>query len=219
MAIYYMNSKTFFKIFLHEDPEKILNCQYVIISECIKRGDQYKKQVIVATKFLFPTDDALASFGMSESHYEFKERYRYQLETYGKTTLSVMVKSVLEENYTIILLCTKKDSRFKFMELIAEWVEENLGYPIYDYKAYKEGKQKMKEYNPSLVLKACNRMIKEASKERWKKKSKTAQGRRDLLNRMSKKEKKKMLKKMNLYSSSMTKKEIDEMLETFFVED
>lgn len=219
MAIYYMNSKTFFKIFLKEDPEKILKSQYVIVSESIKRGDSYKKQVIVATKFLYPTDDALASFGLSESHYEFKERYRYQLNTYGQTLLATLVKSVLEENYTIILLCTKRDDRFGFMKMIAEWVEEYLSFPIYDYKAYKEGKEKMREYNPSTTLKLCNKVIENASKENKKKKMKSSRGRKELLSQMTKKEKKKMLKKMNLYTPSMTKKEIDEMLETFFVDD
>lgn len=194
MAIYHMNSSTFFKIFLDESPKKILKTQYVIASDRIRKGNRYNDNVIIGN-LLLPTSGVLMSFNNDEDHKEFQSKYRSQLHGRAKTLIATLIKASIEEQYTLVILTTSMEAKFGFLKILEEWVFDVFKYPIYDYKLYKEGKQEIQSFNPAYTLDQCKNIMKKAKSNNMKQSLSSTDGRKRLAKKMSKKEKIKELKK------------------------
>lgn len=210
--MYYMNSKTFNTFLDSESDNDILHSQYVIISSRI-RIKKSKDNIIQAKNILFP--DANVCSKLTDDDMELA--YYKQLDM-NRAFLAALIKGSIEEGYNIIFLCTKNESKIKFLEYLSNYIYLNFGYPVYEYEKYLTGISKLIKYNKHKVLKKCDKEIKHAKTKAEDRAKKSSNGRKELMKeyaQMSKKELKKILKKKSLYYDGMDKSEMLEMIETF----
>lgn len=212
--ILYMNSKVFEEEFLKYEKDKdILNSQYVIISSRIKKTDSSYENVIVANGTLSP----LYTLGHKMCDDDWIDEYKDHLET-NIALLSSLVIGSIKEGFNIILLCSKKESKIKYLKYLSEYVYERLGYPIYDYSKLMNGKVKQIKYDKDKVLKRCHKIIKQVNDEKYKNDMMTKKGRENIkksFRKMSKKELKAELKKRDLYRDGLNRDEMLDILDVF----
>lgn len=207
--LYYMTSTTFFKLFLrNEKDQDILNSQYVLDSLKIRSGGTFKN-VISATNTLFPSPEVLM-FDIKDS--SFKEYYYEQLED-NKAFLATIILGSLKEKFNIIFLCSKKEGKLKYHELISDYIYNNFGYPMYDYKDYVLNKYELLDYDPKEVEKRCKKCLKETEKSSYL--NKIRDDYEEEIKDLKKKPKvmKKILKDHGYYWKGMSKDDMIEMLE------
>ena len=215
--IYTMNTKTFMKIFSHEDPKRIEKTQFVVISKRIRKTAE-EDNVIFCPK-LFPSDMLLADRRSTFDEGFFEREYRQSLDE-DRLTLAIIIKGVIEEKYTVVFLSTLKEWQIGYMQILSDYIEEEFGYPIIDYKKYKLNKELphiVKNFDERIALDRCNEIIKEEEHKKRKRMMKTKEGRRELVKNMSTEEMKKQLKKMNLYANGLDRHSMKELLMEFFV--
>lgn len=215
--IYMMNTKSFIKIFSHEDPKHIEKTQFVVVSKRIRKTVE-DDNVIFCSK-LFPSDMLLADYRTEFEEGYFEKEYRKYLDK-NKLTLAIILKGVIEEKYTVVFLSTLKEWKVGFMKILSKYIFDEFGYPVIDYKKYKVGNKlpaSVKNFDDRSVLDRCNEVIKEEELSRKKRLMKTKEGRYELVTSMSKDEMKEQLKKMNLYSAGLDKHTMKELLIEFFV--
>lgn len=211
MAMYFMNGKTFINTFMNENPETILKAQYVIVSSTIRKNGKYKDQVMQASSELFPRANMITDFDDYKHNQNFIEEYKDILDE-NKPLLCTLIRYSILEDATVIFLCGKREhKRYAFFNILQEYIEDEFGFHIYDYKKYKEGKEKAYNFSKSLVIERCNKVLKHAKKEAMERKLSTERGRQTL----SKKDLKKELKKRGLYVPDMSKDEMLDTLNTF----
>jgi len=220
--IYTMNTKTFLKIFSKEDPKIIEKTQFVIISDKIRKSSEDDN--VVFCRSLFPTSMMLADARNTNDSSFFRNAYMDMLHDNCRLVLATIIMGVLEENYTVVFLCTLNEWKLKFMGYLSEYIESEFGYPIIDYKKFKlkgyDAIPTLEDFDIQKIKEKCQKVIDKATKKQLKKKMRTAEGRREILDNMSKGEMKKQLKKMNLYTgSNMSKHMMKSLLKEFFVDE
>lgn len=214
MAMYYMNGDTFLKQYVNEDPKKVLDTQFVLISSTIRKNGKYGKQIINANNNLYPSMELIMDYDDYKHNENYREEYFLQLES-NKPLFATLIKYVIEEGYTIVFLCGKREKKYNYLKMIQEFIKEEFHFHIYDYKKYKEGKEKIIKYEPSEVLHICDKILKKAEKAKKKKMMSTEKGRKEIISSMTKKELKKELKSRDLYIDGMSRYEMEDMLNTF----
>lgn len=215
MSIYYMNGKTFQTTFLNENPSAILKTQFILVSSRIRKNG--KHQNVIGGAMFIPSGRILADYRNELDPNFFEQNYRDQLES-QRLALAVIIKGVVEENYTVVFLCSYKEWRMKYLKILAKYINDTFHYPVYDYKKYKEGKITTVNYDRDDVISLCNHIIEEERREQRKRDMKTKSGRQNIVDNMSKDEMIDELKSMSLYAKGMSKREMREMLELFFVD-
>ena len=213
--IFWMNSKVFQNDFLtNEKDDDILEAQYVVASSRIRIDREGQIDNIISAKaMLFP--DAYVCSGVTAD--EFRSRYFEQCEK-NSAFISTLIKGSIEEGYNIILLCTHKERKLKYLDYLSQYIYIEFGYPVYEYKTYSSGKYELVKYDKEKVLKKCNKILKETKEIQKERLLSTDNGRKSILKeykKMSKKELKKILKKRNLYTDGMDKSEMIDTLEVF----
>ena len=212
--MFWMNSKTFQDDFLSNERDKdILNAQYVLVSTRIRKGDGKYKNIIAASTTLYPNNSAL----MKLTEDDIRSEYFEQLDE-NRGLLATLILGSIEKKYNIIFLCTKNESKLKYLKYLSEYVFMEFDYPIYDYKKYSYNKIGIIEIDKNKIIQKCNKILKQLKKERSKELESTKSGRMKLAQEfksLSKKEMKKELMKRDLYIDDMSKKEIVEMFELF----
>lgn len=212
--MFWMNSKTFQDDFLSNERDKdILNAQYVLVSTRIRKGDGKYKNIIAASTTLYPNNSAL----MKLTEDDIRTEYFDQLDE-NRGLLATLILGSIEKKYNIIFLCTKNESKLKYLKYLSEYVFMEFDYPIYDYKKYSYNKIGIIEIDKDEVIQKCKKILKQIKKERNEELESTKMGRMKLANEfksLSKKEMKKELMKRDLYIDNMSKKEMVEMFELF----
>ena len=214
MAIYFMNGKTFLQKFVNEDPAIVMKTQYAIVSEGIRKGGRYEEQVVSYNSILYPEDRIIAEHRKFDTK-EYEEAYREQLME-NNPLFATIIKACIEEKFTVVFLCSKKDWKRRYFKIMADYVYETFGYPIYDYKKVKKGEQEEIKFDREKVLKLCNEILRNAKEENEKTKMSSAKGRSELLSKMSKKELRKRVKKLGFDPSDMSRSEMIETIEVFY---
>ena len=212
--MFWMNSKTFQDDFLSNERDKdILNAQYVLVSTRIRKGDGKYKNIIAASTTLYPNNSAL----MKLTEDDIRTEYFDQLDE-NRGLLATLILGSIEKKYNIIFLCTKNESKLKYLKYLSEYVFMEFDYPIYDYKKYSYNKIGIIEIDKDEIIQKCKKILKQIKKERNEELESTKMGRMKLANEfksLSKKEMKKELMKRDLYIDNMSKKEMVEMFELF----
>lgn len=214
MAMYFMHGKTFLHKYIEEDPTIVMKTQYVLVSSTIRKGGKYEKQVINANNMLYPSQVLIMDYDNWKKNDNYKEEYLDQIKEYDGF-FATLIKYAIEENGTIVFLCGEREKKYYYFPLIQKFVKEKFGYHIYDYKKYKEGKEKIVDYDRTEVLRICDKTLKKVAKKQKEKKMSTEKGRKEIIKNMNKKTLIKELKKRDLYYDGMTKSEMRETLETF----
>ena len=215
MAIYFMNGKTFLEQYITEEPKKVMKTQFVIVSSTIRKTGKYKEQVINASSYLLPSQELFVDYDNYKTNHKYQNGYKDEILNPAKAFLATIIKYAIEEQATIVFLCGHRERKYYYLELIQEFVEDEFGIHIYDYKKLKEGKEHVRKYYPSLVLQKCNKVLKDATKKEKQKKLSTERGRKEYFKSLSKKELKKKLKKRQLYFPVISKSEMRDTLDAF----
>ena len=130
--MFWMNSKTFQDDFLSNERDKdILNAQYVLVSTRIRKGDGKYKNIIAASTTLYPNNSAL----MKLTEDDIRTEYFEQLDE-NRGLLATLILGSIEKKYNIIFLCTKNESKLKYLKYLSEYVFMEFDYPIYDCLLY-----------------------------------------------------------------------------------
>ena len=211
--ILYMDSKTFRNEFLvNEKDNDILKYQYVIISNRIYIKDRKWTNIISYTSKLYPNNAVMCNVDKRDT----EDAYREQLDTV-RLTLAILVCGCIEEGMDIILMCNPQEMKWGYMTLIAEYIYDTFGYPVYDYTLYANGEHRKLKYDKQEVLKKCKKIIKKDNKIKMMKNAETEKGRESnlkIFSKFDKKAMKKELKSRGLYVKGMSK---SEMIDTYEV--
>lgn len=213
MGIYIMDGETLVKTYINEEPKKIKDTQYVLISNSIRKNGKYKDQVVNANNILLPKQDLILDYDDYTSP-SYQNAYREYINE-RKPFLATLIKYAIEEDGIVILLCSKREKKYLYLDILKEFIEDEFDYPVYNYKKYKKGKEKYRDIDYDDVIKKCNKVLKKAKKDEIDKKLSTERGREEYFNSLSKSELKKELKKMDLYQKGMSKSEMIDMLDAF----
>lgn len=214
MAMYFMNGKTFLKEYIKENPRKVLKTQFIIVSSTIRKTGKYEKQVMNYNNFMYPSMDLICDYDDYKNDPEYHQGYMNQLDD-CKPTFATLIKYVIENNSTIVFLCSYTEKKYYYLNLIQKYVKEEFGFPIYNYKKIKEGKARIEKYDEDGVVCLCNEILKNAAEEQMNKRMSSDVGRKEIISSMTKDEMKKELKKRDLYVKGMEKSEMRDMLLTF----
>ena len=208
MSLYIMDGKTFQKVFAKkEDPDKILKSKFLIVSSRIRNLDKFRKNVIKANHILLPDNRLQADLGIYDNSF-FEREYRKTLRS-AKGFLSSLVYNSLIKNKTIILLCSENEwTGLGHLQLIAQYIEDEFHYPVYNYRKYKKGKEKIRSFDRDEVIQLCLKQQKEDRITYVDKKMRTDSGKKELLKELSTKEMKRMLINSDLYVKGMGKKQM-----------
>lgn len=209
MSIFYMNGKTFIKQFMKENPDQVLDSQYILVSNHIRKTGEHEDQVI-SNMGLFPSSRLIMDFDDYDDE-EYQLEYMKQLESY-KPFLATIIKYAIDDNMTIIMLCSKTEWKYKFFPVLKLFVQyEFAGYPIYDYKLVKKGKEAPINYDTREVRSICKKILKSTSKRERERTIRNRNTRLKWLQSLKKKDLIKELKKIGFYDEGMDK---DDMIET-----
>ena len=216
MSMFIMDGKTFIKTFINEDPDKVLETQFVIVSSTIRKlgKARWDKQVINSNNLLYPSQALIMEYDEYKGNVNYQNEYWNQLDS-AKPLFATLIKYVIESNYTVVFLCGKKEMKYDYLNLIKRYLYQEFGFYVYDYKKLKNGKEEPKSYNESEVLKKCKKILKKSRKEKREMMLSTERGRKEYFSNMTKKELREELKNLGLYEPSMDKSEMRDMLETF----
>ena len=211
MSIFFMSGKPFINEYLDENPNKILRTQFVIVSSIIRKTGKYEKQIINANHALYPPQELLLDYDDYKKNEEYHAKYKEFLKD-SNPLLATLIKYAIEEDSLIVFLCSEKEKKYHYLKLIHDYILEEFGYEIYDYKKLKSGKLKIKKCNESEVLEKCKKVIKKAKKHQKENMLSTEHGRETYFGNMSKKKVIKKLKKNNLYDETMSSSDMRELL-------
>ena len=211
--MYFMCGKTFIEQYVFEDPKKVLRTQFCIVSNSIKKGDRYAKQAIVVSE-LHPSMSSLVDTDDYKRDEEYRDSYFDRCRS-CKPLLATLIKYVIEEDATVVFLCAEKEKKYRYLNMIQEFVMDEFGFPIYDYKKYKEGKVQPQKFDAEETLKICNKILKKAKID-GEESLLRDKDRHSKLKEMSKKELKALCKRYNLYYDGMDKSDMIDSLEYLY---
>lgn len=206
--IYFLDTKTLVETFTKEHTRKeILDTEFVIVSTRIqsKKEKNVFNSELYQEKLIFSLDG-----DDSNRDYEIVKRGLIDNERVVKFLIKLMT-FVLVEKRTVVLLCSPNEMKTGYLRLVAKVIENTFSYPVIDYKKERE---KTFYYDPVVVAKN----IKATEKYLLAHLLEDESNRKEAVKLMTKKEMKKELKKLDLYHKDMTKSDMKDMLQTFFVE-
>lgn len=211
----YMDSKVFKNEFLvNEKDNDILKYQYVIISNRIHKRGSSMRNIISYTSLLYPSGSVMGHVDVRD----MEDAYYEQLDE-CITSIAILVNGCIEEDMDIIFICTHQEMKWelKYLQLLAEYIYERLGYPVYDYTLYANNAHRKLKYDKNSVKKKCKKIIEKDKKRMIKKNMESEQGQAanlKMFSKLDKKAMKKELKSRGLYVKGMSK---SEMIDTYDV--
>lgn len=209
-----MNGKTFLSTYINEDPKKVLDTQYVLVSSMIRKSGRYENQVVNAATALYPSERLIIDYS-DYTDPDYCNQYMEQLKRDAKPFLASLISYVLDNDATVVFLCSEKEWKRRYLKLIRKFVKEEFGFHIYDYKKVKSGKEKTVEIDESAVYDRCQHILKKAQKEQKERMLSSNKGREKYFKELSKSDLKKELKKRGVYIEGMDKSEMIETLDAF----
>ena len=213
MSMFIMDGKTLIEMYINEEPKKIKDTQYVVVSNSIRKNGKYKDQVVNANNILLPRQDLILDYSDYTSP-SYQNAYREYIDE-RKPFLATLIKYAIEEDGIVVFLCSKREKKYLYLDMIKEYIEDAFDYPVYDYKKYKKGKESYRDVDYDGVIKKCDKVLKKAKKDEIDKLLSTERGREKYFKSLSKPELKKELKKRDLYQKGMSKSEMIDMLDAF----
>ena len=203
--MFYMTSKEFQDIYLvKENDQDILDTQYVLVSYRITHKG-VRDNVINASQLLFPSNEVW----LSTNDADFKTLYKSQLSN-ATSFLATIIKASIIDKYTFVFMCTKKEGKFNYFPILAEYIIDEFHYPLYEYKAYKKHPYDI-AYSKSEVLTLCDEYMIEASEKYYLKQASSYDGVMkiiDNLKTMSKHELRYRLEAGGIDTEGMSRKEM-----------
>lgn len=211
MPIIMMNTKTYFKHFIHDvELKDILDASYILASNHIKYGSKYKDQC--QTLFYPPSEEIIkihddASLDL-DCNSDFIKGYKKYLKENIKYIATMVRYATLNVNDVTIILCSvAEEHAFNHLRILQSFVYEEFGYLI---PMYKKGMGLYKDKFDQKLADKCQEIIKKEEKKRKKKLLETERGRIEYYSHLDKKKLKKLLKKEGYSVAEKSHKELIE---------
>lgn len=211
MSIYIMNGETFLRDYVDEKPSVVIETQYVIVSQFIRKGGRYENSIINANNVLYPSERLLVDYKPKSK--EFKKAYYEQLDE-SLPFIATLVKAAIEGEMTIVIMCSKKEWKRRYLRLLAKYIREKLNYPVYDYKMVIEGEQEPEAVDDLEVLKLVKQIVND-NKKKGEQKLLSGANRKDYLRTLPKKRLKKMMKKLEL-PENLSKSDMVDAIDIYY---
>lgn len=137
-AIIRMNSKTWAKDFINEqDPDQF---QFVLISQNITTSEKFGN--VKAIPRLIPPPQ-IASLKINQDDRAYKTAFlNFIQHPTIEPFISIIVQGAVVNNLNLVLLCSKTESDFEYIDMICEYIEEVYQIPTYSYKKFKKNPEK-----------------------------------------------------------------------------
>ena len=203
----FMTTKTFLNQFTSDfSPKEILECNFVPVSTRIKFDNeiQVMKCPLYSEKIIF----ALIGENSDEDMI-YDELYK---DPNKLIFLADMMTYAIVREKNIILLCSTNEMKTGYLKTLCKVISKIFDYPVIDYKKHRKNLDKF-TYNPKRFAKNIKRVHDETLKLLYE----SENSREKAVKYMSKDEMKKELKKMGLYAKGMSKSEMKDMLNFYFV--
>lgn len=218
MSIFIMDGKTFQKVFAKkEDPDKILKARYIIVSSRIRTMESEFDNVQKANTILFPTKEILSDSRSADRDY-FDRVYKRQLKK-AKTFFSNIVFNAIKKKKTFIFLCSETEWNIGYLRDIADYIEKQFHYPVYNYLRYKKGKEKIRQFDPDTVLRKCKKQQEVEKNRELHLAIRSKKDQKQMLKKLSGKEMKRILQNIDAYVDDMTKKQMKWMIKNYLFDD
>ena len=147
----------FLEKFIHD--EDILDYQYLLLSTDIQTSKEFKN-VMEYPRFI--PEGAILEFFMSNEMKQYKHEYKnFLMRDEIRAFITVMMKSVIVNGFTLVLLCSEEENEYKFIKMIRKFIEEEYDFPTYTYKKY----CKARENNDFKEIKDLPGIVKQIDKE------------------------------------------------------
>lgn len=208
-----MDTRTLYKEYIKEGARQLLMDEYVIVSSRIRKTKELDN-VVNASNILFSMHQFLNFKDDVGSDAENMLKYQ---EFLSKSTPLALLISIIETDLmgsgNVILLCSPNEmKRQKYMKYLARCIEEMFHYPVYQYT--KKTSVDLLEilFNDEFKLKKCLKRIASARDYLVQEKVSTEEGRRNYIEKLSKKDLKRMAKRYEKDIKGMTKEDLKEIL-------
>ena len=117
------------------------NFNFVLISSDIKTKRKYKN--VYPLKALIPPSKALSCMMNGNDEHEYKIKYfKHLAKPTVEIYLTTIVKLAVIENTNVVLMCSKHEDEFKYMDLIKDYLESIYKVKVYSYKEFKKNPEK-----------------------------------------------------------------------------
>ena len=146
-----MASDDFLDNFLKKFDYKKFN--FLLVSENIQTTKKYKN--VYSIPSLLPPPNIISEFisnGPTERY--AKKYYDYISTPRVEAMITILVKLAIIDNSNVILLCSKAEDEFKYLDLICQYIETVYGVNTYSYKKYKKDPEKCEKVSDKVKKKA-----------------------------------------------------------------
>lgn len=141
-CIIQMSSDKFLDSFIKKYDYKKFN--FLLISEDVKTSKKYKNVYSIPT--LLPPPNIVSEFVARGYTNKYVKKYVDYLQTPRvEAMITVLVKLCVIDNSNVILLCSKAENEFRYIDIICQYIENIYGVKTYTYKKYKKNPDKCEE--------------------------------------------------------------------------
>lgn len=152
-----LEGKDFFTKFI--DNEIYTDYQFLLISTDIETSGEHKN--VMKMKELIPNGYIMEHF-MSGEKKQYAAEYESFLRRDGiRALITVMMKTVIQNKFKVILLCSEEEKEYKYIKMIRKFIEEEYDFPTYTYKKY----CKCREEGGFKEVKNLDKITKQVNKE------------------------------------------------------
>lgn len=136
-----MHSKTLLKKFLPSvNPAEF---QFVIISQDVETKDELPN--VKALPILMPPAK-LIRIAINDDKKSFKKAYlQYMQHPDIEALITILVKAAVKDNCKLVLLCSKSEDEFNYLEYLCEYIEQVFKLKTYSFKEYEKDTAKALE--------------------------------------------------------------------------
>lgn len=138
-AIIRMDSKKLINKFIKEvDPK---DYQYVLVSEFITTRNEFKN--VKAIPRLMPPPSALGEFADGNEKGYKKAYLKYLQQPNIDSLVGIIVKAALVNDMKMVLLCSKSEDEFKYLQYLCEYIEAVYKMKTYTSKEFLKDPEKL----------------------------------------------------------------------------
>lgn len=114
--------------------EDLMDYQYLLLSTDIQTTKEFTN--VMEFPRLIP-DGFILEYFMSKEMKQYKhEYYNFLMRDEIRAFITVMMKSVIDNGFKLVLLCSEEENEYKFIKMIRKFIEQEYNFPTYNYKKY-----------------------------------------------------------------------------------
>lgn len=145
-----MSSDDFLDKFIKKHDYRKFN--FLLISEDIKTNNQHKN--VYAIPSLIPTPNIISTFIQEGYSANYIKKYLDYIQTPRvEAYITIAVKLALIDNANVVLICSKAEDEFKYIDIICQYIENVYGVKTYSYKKYNKDPEKCEEVDEKVKKK------------------------------------------------------------------